>query len=291
MITEFFDDFLCVGVVDDLAFVDGADDFVVGAPFGVAAEEGFVSREVRAVGVYGEQFVDARAFQIPVAAEVEEDSFTFAGPEGVIDEEADVVDFGSGGPHVVGECGEGYEHLFFAGLDIDFVDAVGFGAGGFACPVVGAAVAGDSSEGVHASVVEAEEVATILGYAAVADGRFFETVFLDAFLFFDVVENAEYFLRFCIAVVEEELSFLCVGIPVKHSSLLWIPGPGFFNLRGFVVVFRIEEDDVGGVVGSGHAFLECRAQHDHVAAALVPRGIAHVSDVAEKMVGGAMGYV
>ena len=87
----------------------------------------------------------------------------------------------------------------------------------------------------------------------------------------DVVERAEDFLRGRITIVEKELRFRGLRIPIKHGALLRIPAARMIHELDGVVVGGVDEHDVRGIVRSRHVILEARLQRHNVAPGGVPR--------------------
>ena len=150
-------------------------------------------------------------------------------------------------------------------------------------PVPRAFIAGHRPEPGHAGVVQPEEPAPVLGHTTIADRRVVKPVLTNAPGLLDVVQHTKNLAGFAVAVVEEKLGLRLGWVPVKHRALLRVPAAGLLDDFHAVIVFGVDQDDIGRVVRAGHAIVKVSLQRNDVSAALVPRNVLHVADVSEKV--------
>ena len=86
-----------------------------------------------------------------------------------------------------------------------------------------------------------------------------------------------------IAVVEEKLVLGIVWVPVKHRTLLQVPGVGSVEAYNLIVVLRVDDKDCRGVCRLGHTVDEIEFEAENVAAGGIPGNGATLTDVSENV--------
>ena len=100
---------------------------------------------------------------------------------------------------------------------------------------------------------------------------------------FNIVKNRKNPTCFKIPIIEEELRFRFVRIPIKHRALLWIPGMCFIDWNDCVILLSINENDGRRFFSQWHSVYGIDFHGKDVASTRIPRNRLTLANVTKKV--------